>query len=228
MSRDEATGGLQKVHVQKDIPFHEEGCTICDSAPRGVTLAPHTHTAKEYRGLGEAETDKPFHGEGCAICDSAPQGRMVGDHAHTAKERSTLARPYYATEIKEDEAQDIPSSRVGDQIFTDAEKRVRAAQISDSIKFRDQMENARVEMENAHKEKVSRDAKQKTDIENLLAEIHAMFKELMTLQRRRFQLRQKIFSFQFAPETLNEDSTFNLESIAAHRLRLLKEEMGED
>ena len=187
------------------------------------------HFEKPYKvDAVHVQKDEPIHEEGCAICDSVPRGTMVGAHTHTNKERSTLARSYYATEIKEDKDKRDPVETLGDQIFTDAEKRVRAAQISDSIKFRDQMENARVEMENAHKEKVSRDAKQKTDIESLLAEIHAMFKELMTLQRRRFQLRQKIFSFQFAPETLNEDSTFNLESIAAHRLRLLKEEMGED
>ena len=75
---------------------------------------------------------------------------------------------------------------------------------------------------------MSRDAKRKTDIENLLAEIHAMFREHMALQRRKFQLRQKLFAFQFAPETLDEDSPFGLESIAAYRLKLLQEEMRKD
>ena len=48
MSRDEATGDLQKVHVQKDDPIHEEGCAICDSAdPPGSVVGDHAHTTKE-------------------------------------------------------------------------------------------------------------------------------------------------------------------------------------
>ena len=189
-----------KVHVQKDEPIHEEGCAICDSVPRGTLVGDHTHTAKEYRGLGEAETDKPFHEEGCTICDSAPPGVAVGDHTHTTKERTAL---------------------IDEKMFADAEKRDR-----------EKMKRAYAERKAAHEATRARTkldaAQKKTNIESFLVEIHAMFKELMVLRRRKFVLKQKLFAFQFAPETSDEGSIFDLESIAVHRLKLLQKEMGKD
>ena len=148
------------------------------------------------------QKDEPIHEKGCAICDSTPG--VVGDHTHTNKERSTLAQSYYATEIKEDERG--PVETLGDQASTYAEKRERAR------------------MEHVHHGKKN-DAEKKINIEDLLVEIHVMYKELMALQRRKFQLKQKLFAFQFAPDTLNEGSAFDLESIAIHRLQLLQKEI---
>ena len=134
------------------------------------------------------QKDEPIHEEGCAICNSAdPPGSVVGDHTRTAL----------------DDAQDIPSSRVGDQASAYAEKRARARSERD-------------------------EAEKKTNIESFLVEIHAMFKELMVLRRRKFQLKQKLLAFRFAPDTLDKGSAFDLESVAIHRIQLLHEEMGED
>ena len=134
-----------KVHDQKDEPVHEEGCAICDSAPRDVD---------ETTGLGEVE--------------DLPQAETLGDQASAY-----------------------------------AEKRARARAERD-------------------------DAEKKTNVEDNLVEINAMFKELMTLKRRKFVLKQKLFAFRFAPDTLDKGSTFDLESIAIHRVQLLQEEMDED
>ena len=102
---------------------------------------------------------------------------------------------------------DIPSSRVGDQASAYAEVRAWDAQAQ---------ARARTKLD---------DAKRKVDIEDLLAEIQVMYKEIMALQRRKFQLKQKLFAFQFAPEISDEGSVFDLESIAAHRLKLLQGEI---